>query len=65
MDFEKANPSDEGIQKWVNDNVPELKENEDKRIKRKIKEVIDTCLNIRPQIIEEVDYLQIKKWLEK
>lgn len=28
------NPSDEGIHNWVNDNVPELKESEDERIKK-------------------------------
>lgn len=27
--LQKTNPSDEGIQNWVNDNVPELKESED------------------------------------
>lgn len=36
------NPSDEGIQNWVNDNVPELKENEDERIKKEIIEYIKT-----------------------
>jgi hypothetical protein len=30
------NPSDEGIQNWVNDNVPELKESEDERIRKAI-----------------------------
>ena len=51
----------ENIMCWV---FPQLRESEDERIKRKIREVIDTCLNIRPQIIEETDYLQIKKWLD-
>jgi hypothetical protein len=36
------NPSDEGIQNWVNDNVPELKENEDERIKKEIIDYIKT-----------------------
>ena len=44
---------------------PELKESEDERIRKKIVAVIEDCLNIRPQLIEEVDYLQIKEWLKK
>lgn len=36
------NPSDEGIQNWVNDNVPELKESEDERIKKEIIDYIKT-----------------------
>jgi hypothetical protein len=36
------NPSDEGIQNWVNDNVPELKENEDERIRKEIIDYIKT-----------------------
>lgn len=35
------NPSDEGIQNWVNDNVPEL-ESEDEKIKKEIIEYIKT-----------------------
>ena len=29
--LKEANPSDEGLQNWVNDNVPELKESEDEQ----------------------------------
>ena len=29
-----ANPHDEGLQNWVHDNVPELKESEDEKIRR-------------------------------
>lgn len=36
MELQKANPSDEGIQNWVNDNFPELAESKDERIKRNI-----------------------------
>ncbi len=31
--LQKANPSDEGIQNWVNDNIPELRESEDEKIR--------------------------------
>lgn len=37
------NPSDEGIQNWVNDNVPELKESEDERIRKAILEGLIDC----------------------
>ena len=32
--LKEANPSDEGIQNWVKDNVPELQESEDERIRK-------------------------------
>ena len=31
--LQETNPSDEGIQNWINDNVPELAESEDERIR--------------------------------
>ena len=34
--LQETNPSDEGIQNWVNDNVPELKESEDEKIRREL-----------------------------
>ena len=34
--LQETNPSDEGIQNWVNDNVPELRESEDERIRKEI-----------------------------
>lgn len=34
--LQETNPSDEGIQNWVNDNVPELADSEDERIRRNI-----------------------------
>lgn len=34
--LQEANPSDEGIQNWVKDNVPELRESEDEKIRKKI-----------------------------
>ena len=40
--LQEANPSDEGIQNWVNDNFPELKESEDERIRKEIIEYIKT-----------------------
>lgn len=34
--LQEANPSDEGVQNWVEDNVPELAESEDERIRKAI-----------------------------
>ena len=39
-ELQKANPSDEGIQNWINDNVPELAESEDERIRKEILEFV-------------------------
>lgn len=34
--LQEANPSDDGIQNWVIDNVPELRESEDERIRKRL-----------------------------
>ena len=34
--LQETNPSDKGIQNWVNDNVPELKESEDERARKRL-----------------------------
>ena len=34
--LQETNPSDEGIQNWVNDNVPELSESEGEKIRKEI-----------------------------
>ena len=41
-ELQEANPYDDGIQKWVRDNVPELKESEDEKIRMEIIEYIKT-----------------------
>lgn len=47
------NPSDEGIQNWINDNVPELKENKDERIRKTLIENFKFFGG---------DYLEKRKW---
>ena len=37
----EINPSDEGIQNWVNETFPELRESEDERIRKEILNYID------------------------
>lgn len=39
-ELQGANPHDEGIQKWVEDNVPQLAESEDEKIRKQIKAFI-------------------------
>jgi hypothetical protein len=34
--LQETNPSDEGIQNWVNDNVPELRKSEDEKVRENI-----------------------------
>ena len=55
------NPSDEGIQNWVNDNVPELRESEDERIKKSISNYINVTLS-DDYSVEKEKWLG---WLEK
>ena len=54
-----ANPSDEGIQKWVEDNVPELKESEDEKIR---KELINYLYDVHDDDEERAKWIP---WLEK
>lgn len=70
--LQEANPSDEGIRNWVNDNVPELKEHEDKRIKTFIKGLllphIEDIHLVGDKIMHNKDidiYRRALVWLEK
>ena len=57
----EANPHDEGLQNWVHDNVPELTESEDERIR---KEIIDSIKELK--IIGTTSYREKAiAWLEK
>lgn len=40
--LQETNPSDEGIQNWVKDNVPELRESEDERIRKALIEFFES-----------------------
>lgn len=62
-ELQKANPSDEGIQNWINDNVPELKLSEDEKIRKAIIEIVhDTPYCEEDYNVREEDILA---WLEK
>ena len=66
--LQEANPSDEGIQNWVNDNVPELRESEDEKIR-------GTLLSVFKEAAERIGdnrewdsgitYMSVVAWLEK
>ena len=57
--LQEANPSDEGIQNWVNDNVPELAESEDERTRKDIIHFVQSRLAGFPECERFV------AWLEK
>ena len=39
-------------------------ESDDERIRKELKKVLDECLNARPQIVEEKQYIRLITWLE-
>ena len=58
--LQETNPSDEGIQNWVNDNVPELRESEDEMIRKRIIQAI----KIREKEMNE-EWSNEIAWIEK
>lgn len=65
--LQKANPSDEGIQNWVKDNVPELKESNDEKIRKALIDYFDdankACENPLQSYGIHTD--NVIAWLEK
>jgi len=59
------NPSDEGIQNWVNDNVPELKESEGEKIRKWLIAQLELKSDINNQRDLELMILKAIAWLEK
>ena len=62
--LQEANPSDEVIQNFVNDNVPELKESEDKIIRKWIKKELESKYVV-DNIVNNVMADKALAWLEK
>ena len=64
--LQKTNPSDEGIQNWVNDNVPELAESEDEKARKYLLHCVEQweeghcCWNSDKEAIKP-----LKAYLEK
>ena len=63
--LQKANPSDEGIQNWVNDNVPELVESEDESEDEKIRKEIIAVFKGQIAFTSEEMGKRYIAWLEK
>ena len=59
-ELQKANPSDDGIQNWINDNVPELKESEDEKIRKALIRFHKSSIDI-----DGIKGEDIIAWLEK
>lgn len=60
--LQEVNPSDEGIQNWVKDNFPELKESEDEKIRKELMDFIYvTCFPVKDLKKKE----RFLDWLEK
>jgi hypothetical protein len=59
----EANPHDEGLQNWVQDNVPELTESEDEKVRKEIKRAIDVALDY--SYFDKETANNCLAWLEK
>ena len=58
--LQETNPSDEGIQNWVNDNVPELKESEDEKVR---KEIIAILQYKYEKFSKDPKYCNVPQWI--
>lgn len=64
--LQETNLSDEGIQNWVNDNVPELAESEDEKIRQwLIKYFNKADFNGMLEYVNGIKAEDILAWLEK
>lgn len=61
--LQETNPSDEGIQNWVNDNVPELAESRDEKVRKWIYNYFRSCFPT--WIHPDITCGEILAWLEK
>lgn len=65
----EVNPSDEGIQRWVNENFPELEESKDEKIIRSLKEIVTAAFSIeQKEVLVSINELKkddLIAWLEK
>jgi hypothetical protein len=58
----EANPHDEGLQNWVRDNVPELAESEDEKIRKALLELFS---NVDKKDWRGIPNEKIVDWLER
>lgn len=64
-ELQEANPSDDGIQKWVEDNVPELKESDDERIRKALIKYYSFNKDGGSHALNNITPEQILDWLER
>ena len=62
-ELQEANPSDDGIQNWVNEKFPELRENEDERIRKIITLCLEEC--VHSDIIRDYEKDECLAWFKK
>ena len=63
--LQEVNPSDEGIQNWVNENFPELKESENEMIRKVLIELVKCNEKSGYKLLNNVPTSSILAWLEK
>ena len=65
-ELKESNPTDEGIQRWIEDTFPELKESEDERIRNKLLKMFND-MERDESILDDygLDKLKTIVWLEK
>ena len=63
--LQEANPSDEGIQNWVNDNFPELAMSEDEKIRKELIEHIKANQGADYVLFQKFSPDDVIAWLEK
>lgn len=62
MELKEANPSDEGIQRWLYDTFPNLAESEDERIRKIITLCLEEC--VHSDIIRDYEKDNAIDWLK-
>ena len=60
-----SNPSDEGVQKWIQDTFPELRESKDERMKKSLKRIIASFHDCNFPTPEGFTRKELFDWLEK
>ena len=63
--LQEANPSDEGIQNWVNDNVPELRESENEKIRKELIHLVKKSHEQGGYALHKYEADRMIAWLEK
>lgn len=64
--LQEANPSNKGIQNWINAKVPELAESEDEKIRKDLISLLNSSINGKKVFsINDTTRKQMIAWLEK